>query len=187
MLLMLIHYQKRWVVITPPKTGSNSLNRLLTTPQFGGLPYFQGWHHNTEQPAEAADYQVYLSVRDPYARASSFYRFHLRDPWIREPWTPFSRFVQAVLLDRAASEFYWRSLTEWRPEPCHVIRLEHLAQDLEQLQPAGRYLIPLENADPGLEHWQAAYDRDPDAWPLVAEWARADCERFNYVWSAAGP
>jgi hypothetical protein len=180
---VLIHRERRYVVITPPKTGSNSLIRLLAHPQFGASLYHDHWHHNTAVPADCAGFRVYLSVRHPMARAVSLYRHLARDEWGNEPVHPFPEFCRRILLGREGDPFFWRPLGEWAEglELAGVIRIEHAREDLAALEPSGSYVLPHDNQDPALRPPEWYYDQHPEALDLVAEWAAADMERFGYL------
>lgn len=177
---MIINTAKRWIVITPSKTGSTTLNRLLLSRQFGGELHIERWHHNITVPEWAADFTVYLSIRNPFARASSLYRHQWRDSYTSEPIAPFCEFIEHCLMNRACGEYYWQTLMEWWPHDAIPIRLEHWAEDLTMLEPDGPYVIPTENIDPKLEHWSEVYDREPAAASMVHSWARLDFEQFGY-------
>lgn len=180
MLRLIINAKKRWVVITPSKTGSTSLNRLLISRQFGGTLHMDRWHHDVEIPEWADECRVYLAVRNPYARASSLYRHQWRDSYTPEPISPFCEFIERCLMNRACGEYYWQTITDWWPHDTPPIRLEHWAEDLNLLEPDGPYVIPAENIDPKFEHWSEVYDREPGAASMVHSWARLDFEQFGY-------
>jgi hypothetical protein len=182
---VLIHRERRYVVVTPPKTGSCTLNRLLIRPPFGAFLSFDYWHHNTAIPSDCDGFRVYLSVRHPLARAASLYRHLARDEWGNAAVHPFAEFCRRVLLTTPHDVFFGRTLCEWadslnRPI-AGVIRLEHVREDLAQIEPDGPFVVPWENADPALRPASFWFAGDPNALPLALQWGRDDLERFGYV------
>ncbi len=181
---MIIHSEKRWVVITPPKTGSTTANLLLRSPAFGGRLSWDssGWdHHNSEVPGWASDFRRFITVRDPFARASSLYRWHLREHRVYghpEPARPFSGFISRCLAGEMHGIFS-RLMTDYASDAT-PIRLERLHDDVRTLEPDGAFNVPHENRDAGALHWSDAYRDDPDARDVVARWAAPDFERFEY-------
>lgn len=163
---MIIHRAGRWLVVTPPKTGSNTMMRILTGPGFGGVVVRgEDDHHDTAIPRHAAGCRVYLSVRDPFARASSLYRWeHMGLPHASRLMS-FVDFCGRVLLDHDGHYKHWRTIDDWYPGPAIPIHVEAVEDVRENVQG---------------EPWRAAYDREPGAWPLVARWAARDCRRFGY-------
>ncbi len=170
MVLMIINERQRWLVITPPKTGSTTLWHLLASPEFGGHRVGHDPHDATI-PEGCEGHRVFMSVRDPFARAASLYRMQMTAE-------SFSGYVERALLGRQVSRLQWATLCDWHRGHVTPIRLENLASDLGQLGPSGPHEIPHENRGP--DPWAVAYEREPDAWPLVARWARPDCDRFDY-------
>lgn len=72
---------KNNLIITPPKTGTNTLNDLLVN-WYGaavldntGSKCHMQWHSTYHKQIEMGDKQVYLLVRNPYDRLISFYYF----------------------------------------------------------------------------------------------------------------
>jgi hypothetical protein len=168
---MIIHREKRWLVVTPPRCGSHTLNLLLTRPQFGGEIHTIGetGHHNTEPPAYGMGCTRYLLVRNPFARAVSLWRY-----WSDGP--SFEEF--AKLLAAGSLGWFYRPLSDYGEGI--PIRLEHLAEDLASLGPSGPYITPHETPSHTLEPWQLTYDREPDAASCVRSWAAGDLEWLKY-------
>jgi hypothetical protein len=72
---------KNNIIITPPKTGTNTLNDLMWAfydaailDNLGSKCHMQ-WHSTYHKQIEVANKQVYLLVRNPYDRLISFYYF----------------------------------------------------------------------------------------------------------------
>ncbi len=177
---MLIHREHRYVVITPPKTGSHTLARLLSRPVFGAQEYASETHHNITIPADCAGFRVYLSVRHPLARAVSLYRWRHQEDWGDEPIYPFLDFCRELVSPLAKP--FDATLVAWAGglDLSGTIRLEHLREDLAALGPRGDYVIPHENIDPALRPPRWYYERTPEALPLALQWGAADMDRFGY-------
>lgn len=75
---MIVSRKYRLVYVCPPKTGSISFRELLLSPRFEGRLWDKRYdHHNTLWVPELADYFYFMTVRNPYARMFSFWKFVL--------------------------------------------------------------------------------------------------------------
>lgn len=191
---MIINRAKRWLVITPPRTGSHSLNRLLSTETFGGtVTKHNGQdHHESDVPEWAAGFRAFILVRNPYARASSLFRWGLENHLAYVETGPipcFSRFVREAMIGRSWPEFFYRTISSYSSAQTIPLRLERLGRDLQSLEPRGQYHVTHENRDVQGIPWHRSYQDDPAARELVVEWASDDFERFGYpvtpAWSGS--
>jgi len=191
---MIINHARRWVIITPPKTGSTTLRTLLVDESAGrDTCCFTGHQHDATLPRDCQSYGVFATVRNPYDRAVSLWWHRLWD--IRhEQGTvgagcsgpsvaalacehPFSEFVGWMA---TAEAFFAWPCTRWlRFVPAYrVLRLESLGADLRRwrLLPTGRP-IPHENRT-GHGPVHAYYT--PEIRDVIRASHRDDFEAFGY-------
>jgi hypothetical protein len=174
---MIVSHGHRFVYFGPPRTGSTTLSRLFVM-RFGGeydyrpqcdpnparfLTDVGRAQHQIVLPAEFADYLTVLSVREPFARFRSLSalfgpRHGCRTVEDYFAWAepPIAREVGEIRIDR-------------------VIRLESINADVNAL--------PFVAAPVDLWHERRGPELPPlsgDARKFVAEFYRADFERFGY-------
>ncbi|MCP5055395.1 MAG: hypothetical protein GY937_01580 [bacterium] len=188
---MIVHHEGRWIYLGIPKTASTTLHRFL--PQHGGVSH--GVQHETRIPEAWSEYRVFISVMNPFRRATALWRMWGKDvakeAWWTEGFSPelvtdFRAFVDTFFLDPPEPDtrpvMEW-SMTRWlehanlQSEP-EVLYSERLGEELLRvgiLQHAED--VPVQNKS-GNEAWRENYDdalvRD------VGAWAARDFERFGY-------
>jgi hypothetical protein len=185
---MVVNHARRWVLITPPKTGSTSLTYLFSFPPFAGECATMGEpgpnlsdQHETRIPEACAGYLVIASVRNPYARAVSLYH-HRRRTMPGAPGTAsFAAFAEG--LGGYGDPFFDWPLTRWLEglRVDRLIRQECLEADVRALGLAPEpYDVPRENVA-GAGSWQWAYRHAPGALGRVRSWAGDSFTRFGYT------
>jgi len=195
---MMVNSRERWLYISPPKTASSSLTAYFT-PR-GGMDIDVNDRHRVAIPPEYIDYFKFASVRNPYGRAASMWRYYIlhlyrhkyadKDEWWREVprdksiYTefPFRVYMQHILWrSEAWIPFYRQTLTEWLHgiELDAVLHVEQLCDDLARLpfiDEVGN--IPQLNVARHQHILRVVYDAEIAR--LVQEWAGADFDSFGY-------
>ncbi len=188
---MIVHHEGRWIYLGIPKTASTTLHRFL--PRYGGVAH--GDQHETAIPEAWRDYRVFVSVMNPFRRATALWRMWGKDvakgAWWTEGYRPeivteFRAFVDTFFLDPAEPDR--RPVTEWSmcrwlehaelPAEPEILYAERLSSELLR---AGilerRQDVPVQNKSGNATWWKSyddALERD------VVEWAKEDFERFGY-------
>ncbi len=188
---MIVHHQRRWIYLGIPKTASTTLHRFL--PQHGGEAH--GDQHETAIPEAWRHYRVFVTVMNPFRRATALWRMWGKDvakgAWWTEGYRPelvreFRAFVDTFFLDPPEPDS--RPVMEWSmcrwldyaalPEEPEVLYAERLGEELLRVGILTRAEdVPVQNKS-GNEAWWESYDeglvRD------VRAWATRDFERFGY-------
>jgi hypothetical protein len=175
---MIVNHRDRWLYVGSPKTGSTTLHITLCYPEFGG----ELWGDQHEV-GSLAGYRVLASVRDPYTRALSLYRYlgqnlagydqtfeaycaELEKGGYRRPY------------DRETAFWHW-TLSEWLQDirVDRLIHLETLDADLK-----AEFPVWLGRADRVNETVLTGrpVQYTPETRRLVRSWAADDFERFGY-------
>lgn len=188
---MIVHHEGRWIYLGIPKTASTTLHRFL--PQHGGVAH--GVQHETEIPEAWREYRVFISVMNPFRRATALWRMWGKDvakgAWWTEGFRPdivtdFRAFVDTFFLHPAEPDgrpvMEW-SMTRWLeyaklPVEPGVLYAERLGAELLRTGILERAEdVPVQNKS-GNDAWWECYDdalvRD------VRAWAARDFQRFGY-------
>jgi len=191
---MLFCPKRRILLFTPPKCGTNTLHAVLPPlgcrsvygPQFDGNvgEHTTVWESDVWRDLDS--YKFAVATRHPFARAASLYG-HYRHYW-RSPHLGFDDFLEQIVIAPKYAFFNATisSILHGIEEPIdgrrpikvtEIVRLEHLAADLQKLGFAVADPLPRAHAlpNPGI----AAYT--PAAKRLVELWARHDFDRFGYA------
>lgn len=195
---MLINDEQKWVYISPPKTASSSLTKYFL--QHGGKDADPNDRHSVDMPIEANAYYKFASVRNPYGRAASLWRYYImhiyrwkyrnevgwythiaHDTSIRDGF-PFQVFISHMVYNHNAwFPFYTYSLQDWLGdiELDAVLHMENLVTDISNLpfiEEVG--CIPIANVSQHHQPLRVIYDASTSQ--LVKEWARDGFDRFGY-------
>ncbi|ABL70796.1 MULTISPECIES: sulfotransferase family 2 domain-containing protein [Paracoccus] len=210
---MIISHRHRYVFVHIPKTGGTSLTMALEarvgkddiilsdTPKGrnrrrrvrGVAARGRLWKHSTladiqglVDAAALADYLVFTLVRNPWARALSYYSW-LRGQGFAHPSVRlakaagFADFLRDPMTQAQLAVPARHYLTGPQGERAALcLRLEHLGADLPQLEARlGFSLHPLPHENRS-EHgdWRLAYDAETAG--IVARAAAEDIARFGY-------
>lgn len=176
-----------WRYLGPPKTGTTSIHARLAEPDVGGIHYDGQNQHGMERLDGA---RIFLSVRNPFARALSLWRhrrYELGRIKTGRPATPVSAgsypFILFLLdLPDLAPFFRW-PVARWIKyvgRPDELIRLESIGEDLPRLFPQ----ITLESI-PTLNTTARAdaageLCRDLQCERIVREWLKDDFQYGGY-------
>ena len=176
---MLIDEAAGWAIITPPKTGSTSLRQHFSD-------RYSGAQHDMDLPQSFRGH-VYVTVRNPYARAVSLWQHRLWDrakeaglpsPDQLVERTSFLDFLEEL---PSLSSFFF-PISWWirkLPQPYALLRLETIEQSLRRI---GLLLddqvLPTLNKT---KHGQVAdyYAADEARWRVVQYFVE-DFNRFQY-------
>jgi hypothetical protein len=191
---MLICPERRLILITPPKCGTNTLHavlpplgcRIVFGPQFDGNvgEHTTVWEYDVWRDLDS--YRFAVATRHPYARALSLYGHYLH--YWAAPCLGFEDFLEQIVV-ASKHAFFNATISSIltrvedpidgrRPiRVTEAVRIEHLAADLKKLGFAVSEPLPRVHAlpNPG----RAAYT--PAAKALVDLWARYDFDRFGYA------
>ncbi|UXU75833.1 MULTISPECIES: sulfotransferase family 2 domain-containing protein [unclassified Paracoccus (in: a-proteobacteria)] len=178
------------IILSDTPKGRNRRRRLRDAPARGRL-----WKHSTladieglVDPAIFGDYLLFTLVRNPWARAVSYYRW-LREQRFDHPQVRlaqrlgFGDFLRDQRTQAALAVPARHYLTASAGECAgHYLRLEHLDDDLPAIEAQlGFGLRPLPHANrsaPASGDWRGLYDKATAA--LVAHTAAEDIGRFGY-------
>lgn len=166
---MIVSHQYKFVLITPPKTGSTSLHTFLSQQPFCERPWepVPDSQHSAEIPAGCEDYDIITCWRHPLDREVSLWGHSQSSESLRvDEHGPFSfdHFVREWQPN--ATPFYRDSQTTWLAgiRPTIVLRFSHMAADLMQCRPvkdaitAGRRLKPIQALNRSQHpHWRRCY------------------------------
>lgn len=144
---MIILSGPRIVVVTPPKTGSNSLHRTLCSRPgnvYGMGP--QPWSvneiekHTLEAPRYVlAGARWVLAIRHPYTRVQSLYAHRILHNGIQDSLSDWLDGTLVAALRKPG--IHWESpCAAWIDNPDGVIRMEHMEDDLQSIVP---YPLPM--------------------------------------------
>jgi hypothetical protein len=184
-MILLIEWQT--VVLTPPKTASDTLHRLFCSgPPWHGLALVGPHHgaidkHFPSVPAEAHGFRVLLSVRHPLDRLVSLWCHKARlAAYEGVANDSFERFAGRVASGEEPDWLWRTTITELigAQNIDGLLRAESLAEDLTA---AGFQASPLIRHNASYRRdWRAYYT--PELRDAVRPWAAPDCERFAYDW-----
>ena len=191
---MIYSPQRRLVVFTPPKCGTNTLHevlprhgfRIVMGPQFDGAVGEHTLSLEYDVWRDLASHRFAVAARHPYARTASLYG-HYCHYW-PPPHAPFPEFVASHVIAPKFAFFNATiaSLLHLHEYPVdgrtpvrftEVIRVESLADDLRRLGVAVDEPLPRVHALPNAG--RALYTGR--AQELVDLWARHDFDRFGYA------
>jgi hypothetical protein len=190
---MLIDFERRIVLFTPPKCGTMTLHEVL--PRFGAKavlgPQFDSGvgEHTTLLPFDVwnaiESFRLVVATRNPYTRAASLFGHYRR--YKPPPHLAFQDFVEQFVV--APRHLFFNATIAAILEPVEspldgrrplrvdaFVRLEALADDLRRLGYDAGGALPRVHA---LEHRGLA-EYTPVAQRHVETWARHDFDRFGY-------
>lgn len=175
---MIISSDKTWCMITPPKTASTMLHKLLILEPISASR--TQWQHDQTVPVGA---RVIVSTRNPYTRSVSLYRHWLTSHKQREIEYPFADFMRDILQGNL-TEFFNFTQDRWLKFVKRIdamVRFEYLHKSLAIAIPQYDWEaveIPRRNdnkirltSDP-LEN---EHHRE-----MIREWASRDFARLGY-------
>jgi hypothetical protein len=183
MILLIDH---RTVILTPPKTASDTLHRVFCSgPPWNGLAVVGPHHgvvdkHYPHVPNEAFGFRVLLTVRNPFDRLVSLWHHRCRLASYDGQGSPsFEEFAKSVVARQAGCWLWETTISELIGEQRidGLLRCESLADDLATAGLAVA-LLP---------RWNESYRRPWRQYytvrllGAVESWASEDCRRFGYT------
>lgn len=195
---MYVSYDFRIVYLSPPRTGSNSVASQLVQPPFSAVVVTNDeTPHDVVWNSKYDNYTTFITVRHPYVRAVSLWRFtcyhaickptdRLTRSWRRvyaEGLPSFEGFLRFPFLQRAFYEA-WRC--SWHLERIakpvdHIVYQERLQQDLAKIPKLKDVKLPHINGGPVNRYtWDHFYEQAPACLELVQTLWGDDFERFGY-------
>ena len=202
---MIVLPTQKLIIITPPKTASTTLHKVLCTEERGGI-WVNGLsiggrtvdHHVVGQ---APGYRLLMTVRQPLDRLGSLYLHQARyDAGLGRATEAFWCFANRVGRGEHPDPMYQWNQVKYleglkrredglivEPAPPALLHVETLQSDLVA---AGLDVgeLPRANAMPFRQEWQFYFGEGPARDSLLAvleEWAKPDFERFGYEWAAS--
>jgi hypothetical protein len=182
MILLIDH---RTVILTPPKTASDTLHRVFCSgPPWNGLAVVGPHHgvvdkHYPHVPNEAFRFKVLLTVRHPLDRLVSLWHHKCRlAAWAGEASESFPRFVNGLAAGEVVTWLWKTTIVELIGDQRidGVLKCESLADDLAGV---GLPVDAKHRHNTSFRRpWQDYYDAGLLA--TVEPWARPDIERFGY-------
>ena len=187
---MILLIERRIVILTPPKTASDSLHRALCSGYGGVMVVGDSMYpgnvdkHTTKIPNEASGFKVLATVRQPLDRLVSLYCHYARtESEFYGRWSmAFWEFVNRVVRDRRVTGFpvdAMYCLTQAQHlngiTTDGLLRCESLEADLVT------HGIDVRLTRENTSHrrpWRDYFDAGLLA--TVQPWAAPDCERFGY-------
>lgn len=207
---MIVSRKHHLVYVCPPKTGSNSLLEVLVSSQFEGRLWDQRYaQHNTLWVPELADFFYFITVRNPYERMFSFWKFalfHAETRGQQQFGSPVWRqyfpkpvkhpvsFQQFVLQGQQTQKQWlkkkWDRLmrTVWScgwhvkqlQKPLNaIVHLETFAADLQSVPFLRDVVIPHVNIGPQKQRPWQEF-YTPELMQAVQDWWPDDFEQFGY-------
>lgn len=188
----------RIVYLSPPRTGSNSVASQLVKPPFNAVvATTDGSPHDVVWRGIYRNYTTFITVRHPYVRAVSLWRFtcyqaickpvdRLTRHWRRvylEGLPSFEGFLRFPYL-QSALYGAWRC--SWHLEQVpkqvdHVVYQERLRQDIAKIPKLKGIAVPHINGGPANRYtWDHFYEQAPVCLDLVRDLWGEDFERFGY-------
>jgi len=192
---MIINHDRRWLIITPPKTASTTLRKMfLDQRNSKEACCFSGYQHDATVPAGCHDYAVFATVRNPYERAVSLWWHRMWDMCKEDgigragnrrkfprdilDEYPFSQFV-GWITNTETPFFSWPCIRWFRFLPSYsILRVESLSSDLRRvnLMRAGD-AVPHENRT---NHGPARSYYTADVQDAIWRLFRDDFQAFDY-------
>ncbi len=187
---MILLIEQRIVIVTPPKTASDSLHRALCSGYGGQMVIGESMYpgnvdkHTMKIPNEATGFTVLATVRHPLDRLVSLYCHYARteSEYHGRFAMAFWEFANRIARDNRVSGFPVDALYCW-PQSKHLgtlapdglLRTESLTEDLASH--GIEVTLPRENTS-HRRPWGAYFDTGLLA--TVEPWAEDDRQRFGY-------
>lgn len=191
----------RLLYLCPPKTGTTSVRSVLQArPFFGRIaPPYRHAHHWTKWDERYRYYYIFMTVRHPYTRMVSLWRFacreiaksleggHLehRPTWWHMNFDgqipDFMEFMTTPKVKRFMRNVWscsWHQQQIRRPIN-RAVRFECLEEDLRLVLGLEHVALPRENVSPESTPWHEYYD-DPRLIRKVQELWDLDFEFYDY-------
>lgn len=188
---MILLLDRRTVIITPPKTASDTLHRVFCS----GLPWngqgFVGQHHGVidkhypRVPLEAHGFKVLLTVRHPGDRLVSLWHHKRRlEGYEGHGSESFEAFCRRLMASKVET-WLWKTTIAQLVGGQHIDGLLHVERLAEDLAANGLTVeaLPRHNAE-WRQEWPPRFFT-PELLELVKPWASEDCERYGYEWPTA--
>ena len=194
-LPMMVSERLKLVYLDPPKTGSQSFDRIFRNMGCTYIKYNQSgkWvdKHQRVIPEKYQDYKIVASVRNPYRRLFSYYHYDRRRKYnfIGLDMSTFQSYVEGIIektshvpadIDDIAVYRYfpqWKYLSMNRVD--HFLRLEHMKEDLAkaEITMKGKTTPKLNKVK-----YKANWDdiKTPKLIELINIWAGTDFEQYGY-------
>jgi hypothetical protein len=181
---MILLIDQRIVIVTPPKTASDTLHRVLCAPPWYGVAVVGPHHgvidkHYPHVPNEAFGFRVLLAVRHPLDRLVSLWHHRCRlAAYFGEATETFECFARNVAAGQSGC-WLWQTTIDELIGPQRIdglLRAESLTADLTA---AGLTVD-------SLPRWNDSYRRpwneyyDSATLPVASCWGASDIQRFGY-------
>lgn len=204
---MIINYEKKWIYIGPPKTGSTAISFLLTDGKYNpnkeiftlknNNNFFgisDGGQHTPWPPNkindEYKDYFVFISVRNPFSRIVSLWRHwnsgkNLQETNIKKN-IGLDEFLIMIIENKIdnGNGFFTKTITDWVFNYNYFIKQENIKKDLLNLNiHKYDFDIPFINkamfSNKIKIDWKTVHNQNTI--DLTIKWAKKDFENFEYL------
>ena len=197
---MILNNEKKWLYIGPPKTGSTAISYVLTDGKYNKNEFIQDSNLNfkgieingqhTPWPpdklsSEYDDYNVFISVRNPFSRIVSLYNHwkygqnYENELFLKEK--TLEEFMELVLNKKLSNDgFFHYTITDWVSRYSSFIKQENLQNDLRMLNIHSiDFNVPIINEKLGsTKHWKEEHNKKTIE--MTIEWAKKDFYNFEY-------
>jgi hypothetical protein len=197
---MILNNEKKWLYIGPPKTGSTAISYVLTDGKYNKNEFIQDSNVNfkgieingqhTPWPpnklgSEYDDYNVFISVRNPFSRIVSLYNHwkygqnYENELFLKEK--TLEEFMDLILNKKLSNDgFFYYTITDWVSRYSSFIKQENLQNDLRMLNIHSiDFNVPIINEKLGsTKHWKEEHNKKTIE--MTIEWAKKDFYNFEY-------
>lgn len=180
---MIISYTHSAIFVAVPRTASHSIVQWLESE--GPIRVFGG-HHSRAVPSNLVHWFTFTVVRNPYARAVSFWKYvmSLRKGEVfrrcggRQPFPEFARWLSS---ERPDDPREWANQSHFLAglRLDRILRYENLEHDFHALPFVPRSARLPRLATSGLQDWRPYYEDEKTA-RRIRDWAGKDFEKYGY-------
>lgn len=195
---MYVSHDCQLVYFSPPRTGSVAFSIRLSQSPFNARMPAQTKHHDAFWDKSLDDYTTVITVRHPYVRAVSFWRYSCLEALRRgsDPETQVYRqifskglpslegFLRFPVLQTGLNTIWRCSWHQERvPRPIdHVIHLERFDADVARVPQLQGTVFPRLNSGPvSNQPWHSFFTKNPVCLELVQKLWADDFDEFGYV------
>lgn len=186
------------VYLSPPRTGSTSMATVLVQAPFHARGLSRGdVPHDAIWQAHFGRYTLFITVRHPYPRAVSLWRFscyhavclpvdRLTQSWRQTYRDGLPSFEGFLRFPNFQNTLYTNWRCSWHLEQMlkpvdFVVRQENFDQDLAKIpQLKGVHVPRLNSGPPNRYTWDHFYEQNPACLELVQNLWGDDFEKFGY-------
>lgn len=199
---MLVSHSSKFIFIRTPKTASQSISELLMK-YYGGVCNQQ--YHDTTIKKPYTSYFIFTSVRNPYSRTVSLYRFIRAKPFhrvhqvaMKKSFYEFCQWLSDLTIEPALNykeneektaecsakmkgrdENQFDFLSKVYSRLNAILHMERLKEEMIEKIPFfnKNHELPFLNCDPGYDFRRYINEKTE---PLIYQWSEADFLNLGY-------